>query len=606
MWRTSKQIELPRRVAAYYLLFGILAVLWLGCGFVWVAQTVFSAHVETGCIARVRRTAAAIGLDQQRAKQSQFQAAIEALQREQPLIYCALVGSEQQVLAHSDPSQVNSRFLPASGTSSTVDGIQRVQFTGPDGRPYCEYALPLRSSAGSWATLYCARSVPSLWGTARITARHASAATIGASFFVALGAVVVYRAVRPMAEIDRQLRHAAGAAALSEIVLYPVEVRSGSELGWNRLVDAGLGRTHQMPLRDRVAEAIAGRGEQRWDSVLNSITDGIVVTDGEGRIEFVNLTAAALLGKADAPESLQAQHLETLLELNAVTAPDSPLLDPDLCERQVADDFALPARSDQILRLQRTRLRTAQHAAAGHVWVLRDVTQLKLAEKMRDDFLSSATHELRTPLANIKAYAETLVLSEMTDVEQQKMFCNTINAEATRLSRVVDDLLNISSMEAGSLTLTKQEVDLERLLQETVTKTRPQMTQKNITFELVLPEKMPKLQLDKDKFAAAVVNLLGNAAKYTPAGGSVKMQVHIATDTARISIHDSGVGISAEELPMVFEKFFRSKDARVRKENGTGLGLSFTQEVVRLHGGRLEVQSELDKGSTFTIHVPLV
>jgi two-component system phosphate regulon sensor histidine kinase PhoR len=237
---------------------------------------------------------------------------------------------------------------------------------------------------------------------------------------------------------------------------------------------------------------------------------------------------------------------------------------------------------------------------------MRDVTQQKLAEEMRDQFVDTATHELRTPLANIKAYAETLALAEMIDVEQQKQFLNTINSEATRLARFVDDLLSVSSMELGSLSLNKQVTDLTRMLNEVVSKVRPQIEEKKQTFEVVFPEKMPEPEFDKDKIAALLVNLLGNAVKYTPPGGRVTFRVNVTDHQIELNIEDTGVGISEEELPKVFDKFFRSQDPRVQEQTGTGIGLALAQEVVRLHGGQITVESEINKGSTFTVLLPRV
>jgi two-component system phosphate regulon sensor histidine kinase PhoR len=235
---------------------------------------------------------------------------------------------------------------------------------------------------------------------------------------------------------------------------------------------------------------------------------------------------------------------------------------------------------------------------------MRDITQQKLAQEMRDQFVDTATHELRTPLANIKAYAETLALAEMIDIEQQKQFLNTINSEATRLARFVDDLLSVSSMELGSLSLNKQVTDFTRMLNEVVTKVRPQIEEKQQTFEIKFPEKLPEPELDKDKIAAVLVNLLGNAVKYTPEGGRVTFRVNITDQQIELSIEDTGVGIAAEELPKVFEKFFRSQDPRVQEQTGTGLGLALAQEVVRLHGGQITVESEINKGSKFSVLLP--
>ena len=173
---------------------------------------------------------------------------------------------------------------------------------------------------------------------------------------------------------------------------------------------------------------------------------------------------------------------------------------------------------------------------------MRDVTQQKLAEEMRDQFVDTATHELRTPLANIKAYAETLALADVIDVEQQKQFLNTINSEATRLARFVDDLLSVSSMELGSLSLNKQVTDLGRMLNEVLAKIRPQVEEKQLTLEVALPEKMPEPELDKDKIAAVLVNLLGNAVKYTPAGGRVTFRVNITDQADRDQRRGHGRG----------------------------------------------------------------
>ena len=232
------------------------------------------------------------------------------------------------------------------------------------------------------------------------------------------------------------------------------------------------------------------------------------------------------------------------------------------------------------------------------------MTQQKLAEKMRDQFIDTATHELRTPLSNIKAYAETMVTCDTIDVEEQKEFCNIINSEVTRLARFVDDLLSISSMEMGSLNIDKQKVETARLFAEVLDKVEPLMQQKDITFFAELPEKMREVRLDKDKFIAVLVNLLGNAAKYTPTGGRVTLRVRLDDAQLQVAVEDSGVGIAEEELPKVFEKFFRSADPRVQDETGTGLGLSLANEVMRMHGGEITVKSELNQGSTFTVSIP--
>ena len=262
--------------------------------------------------------------------------------------------------------------------------------------------------------------------------------------------------------------------------------------------------------------------------------------------------------------------------------------------------------SDGVLRLARMPFQADESGTVHQIWSLRDISQLKLVEHTRDQFVDTATHELRTPLANIKACAETLELDDQLDEEIQKQYLNTIGSEATRLARFVDEFLNISRMEGGSVCLNRHPTNVERLIREAVEKTRPQFDQKKIGLELQMPAKMPELSIDKDKISAALVNLLGNAAKYTPEAGKVSLNVELAKSEIRIHVKDTGYGIAPEEVGNVFHRFFRSDDQRVRDTTGTGLGLSFAQEVVQLHGGSITVRSELNKGSQFTMMLPAI
>src|SRR5262249_25066339 len=230
---------------------------------------------------------------------------------------------------------------------------------------------------------------------------------------------------------------------------------------------------------------------------------------------------------------------------------DDPLLAAENRDRAVVTELTHEENGQRrIARVARHPISIGDCAETeSHVWSIRDVTQQKLAEEMRDQFVDTATHELRTPLANIKAYAETLALADVIDIEQQKQFLNTINSEATRLARFVDDLLSVSSMEVGSLTLNRQLTELHRMLADVLTKVRPQLEEKPPTVETTVPEKLPEPKIDKDKIATVLVNLLGNAIKYTPAGGRVAFRVRYSGQNPEISVEGTGLGIAADELP---------------------------------------------------------
>jgi two-component system phosphate regulon sensor histidine kinase PhoR len=417
---------------------------------------------------------------------------------------------------------------------------------------------------------------------------------------------VLQRTVRPLTAIEQQLHGLAIAPSPADVELKPVKAATSAAVGWNRLAERCELARKTSGLESRLTEALEGFRQRKADQILNSLPDGVALTDDRGRVTLANQATVALLALAGDNSDPRGKAMEELLELEPGTEPGRQFLDFDSRARTVVAEVNRSGDGSQgLLRVARHPIRGAKgNLGAGHIWSIRDITQQKLAEQMRNQFVNSATHEIRTPLANIKAYAETLSLSDV-DIDKQKEFCNTINAEATRLARLIDDLLSISSMEVGALSLAKTETDVDRLLHEVMDKVRPQMVKKHITLHASLPEKLPKLKLDKDKISATLVNLLGNAAKYTPEGGQVHFKAQVKQDVLQIDVEDTGFGISAEELPKVFDKFFRSSDPRVQNETGSGLGLSLVQEVIRLHGGKLGVQSELNKGTRFTVTLPL-
>lgn len=405
-------------------------------------------------------------------------------------------------------------------------------------------------------------------------------------------------------QIERQLCDAAVVPPGESLRLEPAAGAGPLAAGWNRIVASMRGDGRGSNLEHRLAEALAGMQSQKSERFLNGLPDGVAATDADGRITFANRALKSLVGTPDA--DLAGKFLDELLPLHGQRQADAVRRalrqhgQPWVVELQRSADM-----TDGMLRVARTPLAGDGHEPKASLWTIRDITQQKLAEEARNQFVCSATHELRTPLANIKAYAETLMLGDAIDDEHQKEFFNIINSEATRLARFVDELLDVSRMEAGSLSLDRQATDMERLLTETVEKVRPQMTQKQIAFDVSIPPKLPELRIDKDKVAAALVNLLGNAAKYTPDGGRVKLTVECDARELHVHVEDTGIGIAPEELSKLGTKFFRSSDARVRDITGSGLGLSFVQEAARLHGGRLSVTSELNRGSRFSLTLPL-
>lgn len=431
-----------------------------------------------------------------------------------------------------------------------------------------------------------------------------SLAAVGPLAVLLAGCLALRKTVRLHTQIEQQLCRLAEASS-GQIDLRPIVDEDPAAAGWNQLHDRVARGNSLAELEDRLSDSLGGLRQRRLEDALNCLSDAVAVTNVDGVITFANRPFASMLGLPPEEEVCG----RSLYEALATAAPKaSEQLQKHFCQTVSTRVFELEREngtSTDVLRIERSRVKSKNDQTTGWVCTIRDVTQQKLAEEMRNQFVFTATHELRTPLASIKAGAETLATLDDIDVEQQKYFCNIINDEVTRLARFVDELLNVSQMESGALSLARSETDVARLLEDVVRHVQPEMDRKRIVFGKSLPPKLSKMKLDKDKITAALVNLLGNAAKYTPDEGHVDMTVQVLDSNLIVQVEDSGIGIAEDELPKVFEKFFRSDDDRVRDITGTGLGLAFTYEVVRLHRGQLTVQSELDKGSTFTMQLPL-
>ena len=607
MFRIRRKVGFPRKVVAYYLLFCLVAVCWLAAGVLVTSHTLLSSRTTSASLSRLGKTSAAIEIAYLRDGEQALEKVLQRTKAEAALAHASIISPEGRFLAHTNLALQGLPAVKPTGSLLKWGNVTGIRHVNEQGQILQEYQVPLVTNGKLLGSLNLAVVEPSLWGTFLETAHLAPLAVLVPLLLVAAGAVVLLRITTSVVDANSQLEQVGMQAPGSEISLEPLAARDGSALGWNRVVDLiqRLQRdSGSEDLNSRLAEAIAARKQNEHEDILQNLTDGIAVTDMEGRITFANRAIASLLGTDLSVDGLAGNSLSDYLAGDQPRPEVTAMFDPKSSHHPAITELQPPGeQSRRMLRIARQPLQGQR--LKGQVWSLRDITQQKLAESMRDQFIDTATHELRTPLSNIKAYAETLATCDTIEITQQKEFCNIINGEVTRLARFVDDLLSISSMEVGSLSAERQNMDTARMFEEIVAKVQPLMEQKDIQFEVRLPAKMQSLKLDKDKIVAVLVNLLGNAAKYTPAGGHVALKVTLDDRQLQIGVEDTGVGIAKEELPKVFDKFFRSSDPRVQEEAGTGLGLALAQEVIHLHGGELTVESVPDQGSTFLVTIPL-
>ncbi|MBI5888675.1 MAG: ATP-binding protein [Deltaproteobacteria bacterium] len=242
----------------------------------------------------------------------------------------------------------------------------------------------------------------------------------------------------------------------------------------------------------------------------------------------------------------------------------------------------------------------------GLLVFLQDITEEKRVETIKKDFVANVSHELRTPLASIKGYSETLLDGGMDDEDTLTEFLRIIDRHATRMARLIDDLLILSKLESHQMTMEIAPVDIREVIIPTVKSFEKQARDKRITISSRIPEGLPKVMGDRDRLEQVVVNLVDNAIKYTHSGGSVNISVSRIEGSVRVDVADTGIGIPAEDIPRIFERFYRVDKARSRELGGTGLGLAIVKHIIQGHGGRMHVESRPGKGSAFSFFLNAV
>lgn len=417
------------------------------------------------------------------------------------------------------------------------------------------------------------------------------------------------RQMRSVVRIARQLE-ARGDRIADELGALRVADSAGA-LGrqWNQLID--LTESLQAEVRrnkaaGELSQVFAKSSGGALAEAFHAVPSGVMHVGESGLIEYANAAARRLLG-------LPGQRADDE-KLDALTrqGPAAALTDVILGARQ--DDGSFEPRNEirkmepdeSAYRIRVLPLRPGASGASvdGALVLIDDVSQQIRADKAREDFVSQVTHELRTPLTNIRAYAETLSSGMFDDPKVITECYNVITKETRRLSRLIEDILNVSQMEVGSIQLHVDDVDLRALLTDSVRDVRGLAEEKNIDLRLTLPPKLEAVRADRDKLAVVINNLLGNALKYTPADGTVIVGCKVGGNEAVITVKDNGIGISPEDQARVFEKFQRSQDPQVQAQTGTGVGLYTAREVTRRHGGDIDLISEKGSGSTFIVRLP--
>lgn len=335
----------------------------------------------------------------------------------------------------------------------------------------------------------------------------------------------------------------------------------------------------------------------RLEVILESITEAILVVDREGRVVLANKALANLFG-LDPP-------LEGLLTAEVVrsAAIQDALAGCLAGGRPREMEVELTGAPERHLDMQVAPVLEGNECI-GAVAVLYDITRLRQLERMRRDFVANVSHELCTPLTAIKGYAEILSEGALDDRTTARRFTGIIENHADRLTRLLGDLLDLSRLESDQLEVELASCDLKPLVDTSVGSVSQAAVQKQIDINSDIPPSV-KVICDPKLIEQALINLLDNAVKYTPAGGKVRIGTRSVEGTDRLTIYveDTGIGIPSEDLGRIFERFYRVDKGRSRALGGTGLGLSIVRHIVEAHGEQVSVQSKLGAGTTFSFEL---
>jgi len=342
--------------------------------------------------------------------------------------------------------------------------------------------------------------------------------------------------------------------------------------------------------------------KESLNPVIDSLADGILVTDKKGKIMLYNQKAEALLGikgKAALDQPVQDHIKNEVLAglINKILILDVPYHTEEICLMDIRDVR---------LRVHVNPVRDSNGLLIGSVTLLHDVAQISAIDKIKSNFLTMVSHQLKSPLSSTLLQASILLnglAGELND--KQRDLLQKIKDKIKGMTELVVDILDVCRIEEGSYIEQIEPLNLDKVLQRAIELMQPQAHDKNITLSVAVEDNLPLISANRSGIEAMFINLISNAIKYTPLDGQVGIDLRRNGQYIQMKVSDTGMGIEEKDIPHIFDKFYRERSERTKHISGTGLGLSIVKGIVEAHHGSISVESEVGKGTTFTILIPV-
>lgn len=501
-----------------------------------------------------------------------------------------VIDSSNRVVGTSDPStqdlvgqRTNDVFVKRALVGKDYD---KVVIDEESGQRIWVLSSPIHSSGEVVGVIYLEAKIETVFKQMGLVIRiFATGLFIALAITAVLGVLLARTITKPISDMRRH------ALALSKgNFSRKVKIYGNDEIGQ-------LAYTFNV-LTKRLQEAQTLKESERrkLSSVLSYMTDGVIATDRRGRVILINEPAMKML-------QVTNDHALSCTIVDLLQLQDNYTFDDLLKEQDsVILDYST-AKTPYILRANFSTIQKDTGFANGLITVLHDITEQEKIDMERREFVANVSHELRTPLTTMRSYLEALADGAWKDEEIAPKFLHVTQNETERMIRLVNDLLKLSKLDSKDYTLTMDLVDFVALFNHIID--RFELTKKQtIHFVRQLPDTPIFVEVDKDKLTQVIDNIISNALKYSPEGGTVTFQLELYKNEIVVGISDQGVGIPKENLKKIFERFYRVDKARTRKLGGTGLGLAIAKEMITAHGGDIWAASEEGKGTTISFSLP--